>query len=85
MSKFANADKIRRSFLVSNPLSGERPQCVTTEGRPAQHVKSKPRRGECPLRGIAKSVPAQHIKKSLLSIYMMVMIEVFSHSSWNGW
>jgi hypothetical protein len=40
---------------------------------------------ECPLRGIAKSVPAQHVKKSLLTIYMTVMMEVFSHSSWNGW
>jgi len=46
---------------------------------------SKSRSGECPLRGIVKSVPAQHVKKSLLTIYMTVMIEVFSHSSWNGW
>ena len=84
MSNFANADKIRRTFSVSNPLSGERPLYGTTESRPAQHAKSKPRRGECPLRGIAKSVPAQQVKKSLLRIYMMVMIEVFSHSSWNG-
>ena len=45
----------------------------------------KTRNGECPLRGIAKSTPAQHVKKSLLTIYMAVMIEVFSHSSWNGY
>jgi hypothetical protein len=46
---------------------------------------SKPHNGKCPLRIIAKSAPAQHVKKSLLTIYMTAMIEVFSHSSWNGW
>ena len=35
---------------------------------------------ECPLR-----VPAQHVKKSIWAIYMTVMLDVFSHSSWNGW
>lgn len=49
------------------------------------HSESKPRSGECPLRGMAKSVPAQHVKKGLLAIYMTVMMDVFSHSSWNGW
>jgi len=40
---------------------------------------------ECPLRGIARRVPVKHVKKSLLTIYMTVMMDVFSHSSWNGW
>jgi hypothetical protein len=35
---------------------------------------------ECPLRK-----PARHVKKSLLTIYMTIMMDVFSHSSWNGW
>jgi len=41
--------------------------------------------GECPLRGIARRVPARHVKKSLFTIYLTVMMDVFSHSSWNGW
>lgn len=49
------------------------------------HLTTETRSGECPLRGIARSVPAQHVKKSLLTIYMTVMLDVFSHSSWNGW
>lgn len=85
MSNFANADKIRRSFWVSNPLSEEHPLRGVAESTPAQHVQSKRRSGECPLRGFTKSMPAQHVKKSLLTIYMTVMTEVFSHSSWNGW
>lgn len=36
--------------------------------------------GKCPLR-----VPAQHVKKSVFTIYMTIMLDVFSHSSWNGW
>ena len=40
----------------------------------------KKRIGECPLRA-----PAQHVKKSIWAIYMTVMLDVFSHSSWNGW
>jgi len=43
------------------------------------------RSGECPLRNIARSVPVKPVKKSLFTIYMTVMIDVFSHSSWNGW
>ncbi len=43
------------------------------------------RNGECPLRGIARRVPVKHVKKSLLTIYMTVLLDVFSHSSWNGW
>jgi len=35
---------------------------------------------ECPLRA-----PAQHVKKSIWTVYMMVKLDVFSHSSWNGW
>jgi len=41
--------------------------------------------GECPLRSITRSVPVRHVKKSLFTIYMTVMMDVFSHSSWNGW
>jgi len=44
------------------------------------------RSGRCPLRGIASnSPPVRRVKKSLLSIYITVMLDVFSHSSWNGW
>jgi hypothetical protein len=35
---------------------------------------------ECPLRK-----PARHVKKSLLTIYMTIMFDVFSNSIWNGW
>jgi len=40
---------------------------------------------ECPLRDIARRVPVRHVKKSLFTVYMTVMMDVFSHSSWNGW
>jgi len=43
------------------------------------------RSGECPLRGIVRNVPVNPVKKSLFTIYMTVMIDVFSHSIWNGW
>ncbi len=43
------------------------------------------RSGKCPLRDIARGVPVKHVKKSLFTIYMTVMMDVFSHSSWNGW
>lgn len=43
-------------------------------------LESKSRTRECPLRA-----PAQHVKKSIWAIYMTVMLDVFSHSSWNGW
>lgn len=48
------------------------------DNRP-RHVTEK-RTAECPLRK-----PAQHVKKSIWAIYMTVMMDVFSHSSWNGW
>ena len=35
---------------------------------------------ECPLRK-----PVKHVKKSVLTIYMTIMLDAFSHSSWNGW
>jgi len=41
--------------------------------------------GKCPLRNIAQRVPVRHVKKSLFTVYMTVMMDVFSHSSWNGW
>ncbi len=40
---------------------------------------------ECPLRGIVRRVPVRHVKKSLFTVYMTVMMDVFSHSIWNGW
>jgi len=36
-------------------------------------------KAECPLRP-----PARRVKKSLLSIYLTIMMDVFSHSCWNG-
>jgi len=56
-----------------------------TETTKYLHAVANTHRGECPLRGIARRVPVRHVKKSLFTIYMTVMIEVFSHSSWNGW
>jgi len=40
----------------------------------------KIRTAKCPLRK-----PARHVKKSIWAIYWTVMLDVFSHSSWNGW
>jgi len=51
-----------------------------TDSIHASKVTSKKTTGECPLRK-----PAQHVKKSIWAIYMTVMLDVFSHSSWNGW
>jgi len=50
-----------------------------------QHFDKDFRSAECPLRGIARGVPVRHVKKSALTIYMTVFLDVFSHSSWNGW
>jgi len=55
---------------------------TTTE---LQHSVKEFRSAECPLRGIARGVPVRHVKKSALTIYMTVLLDVFSHSSWNGW
>ncbi|HHI94783.1 MAG TPA: hypothetical protein ENK04_14975 [Gammaproteobacteria bacterium] len=50
-----------------------------------RHSSANTRSGECPLRSVARRVPVRHVKKSLLTIYTTVMMDVFSHSSWNGW
>jgi len=54
---------------------------VTKTPRPVSRLHH----GECPLRGVARSVPVRRVRKSLLAVYMTVMMDVFSHSSWNGW
>ncbi len=43
------------------------------------------RNEKCPLHSITQGVPVKPIKKSVLTVYMTVMMDVFSHSSWNGW
>jgi len=54
----------------------------TTTTDLSRHSRDIPKKksGECPLRK-----PAQHVKKSIWAIYMAVMTDVFSNSSWNGW
>jgi len=50
-----------------------------------QQLVTNTNSSECPLRSIVRRVPVRHVKKSLFTVYMTVMIDVFSHSSWNGW